>query len=59
MPCVNDEPEFCEMAAQWADKHIGELLSAEALTVNPTLAVGNLDVNHHHHDHGNGHHHHH
>ncbi len=47
------------MAAQWADKHIGELLSAEALTVNPTLAVGNLDVNHHHHDHGNGHHHHH
>ncbi|MDJ0578996.1 ferrochelatase [Crocosphaera sp.] len=59
MPCVNDEPEFCKMAAQWADKHITELLSAEALTVNPTLAVGNLDVNHHHHDHGNGHHHHH
>ncbi|MDJ0662655.1 MAG: ferrochelatase [Crocosphaera sp.] len=59
MPCVNDEPEFCEMAAQWADSHIAELLSAEALTVNPTLAVGNLDVNHHHHDHGNGHHHHH
>ena len=59
MPCVNDEPEFCEMAAQWADSHITELLSAEALTVNPSLAVGNLDVNHHHHDHGNGHHHHH
>ncbi|MDJ0731440.1 MAG: ferrochelatase [Crocosphaera sp.] len=59
MPCVNDEPEFCEMAAQWADSHIADLLSAEALTVNPTLAVGNLDVNHHHHDHGNGHHHHH
>ncbi len=59
MPCVNDEPEFCEMAAQWADVHIAELLSAEALTVNPTLAVGNLDVNHHHHDHGNGHHYHH
>ncbi len=59
MPCVNDEPEFCEMAAQWADSHISELLSAEALTVNPSLAVGNLDVNHHHHDHGDGHHHHH
>ncbi len=59
MPCVNDDPAFCEMAAQWADSHIAELLSAEALTVNPTLAVGNLDVNHHHHDHGNGHHHHH
>ena len=59
MPCVNDEPEFCEMAAQWADTHITELLSAEALTVNPTLAVGNLEVNHHHHDYGNGHHHHH
>ncbi|ACB52506.1 ferrochelatase-like protein [Crocosphaera subtropica ATCC 51142] len=59
MPCVNDEPEFCEMAAQWADSHIADLLSAEALTVNPSLAGGNLDVNHHHHDHGNGHHHHH
>ncbi|MDJ0507983.1 MAG: ferrochelatase [Crocosphaera sp.] len=58
MPCVNDEPEFCEMAAKWADSHIAELLSAAALTVNPSLAVGNLDVNHHHHDHGNGHHHH-
>ncbi|WP_107667694.1 ferrochelatase [Cyanothece sp. BG0011] len=59
MPCVNDEPEFCEMAAQWADAHIADLLSAEALTVNPSLVGGNLDVNHHHHDHGNGHHHHH
>ena len=59
MPCVNDDPQFCEMAAQWADAHIAELLSAEALTVNPSLAVGTLDVNHHHHDHGNGHHHHH
>lgn len=59
MPCVNDDPEFCQMAAQWADSHIADLLSAEALTVNPSLAGGNLDVNHHHHDHENGHHHHH
>lgn len=59
MPCVNDDPEFCQMAAQWADSHIADLLSAEALTVNPSLAGGNLDVNHHHHDHENVHHHHH
>ncbi|MEA5512039.1 ferrochelatase [Crocosphaera sp. UHCC 0190] len=57
MPCVNDNPEFCQMVAEWADSHIAELLSAEALTVNPALAVGNLDVNHHHHDHDHGHHH--
>ncbi|MEA5536751.1 ferrochelatase [Crocosphaera sp. XPORK-15E] len=59
MPCVNDNPEFCQMVAQWADSHIAELLSAEALTVNPALAAANLDVNHHHHDHDHGHHHHH
>jgi ferrochelatase len=57
MPCVNDHPEFCQMAAQWADSHIADLLSAEALTVNPSLA--GVKLNHdHHHDHAhNGHHH--
>ncbi|HAC63439.1 MAG TPA: ferrochelatase [Cyanothece sp. UBA12306] len=62
MPCVNEHPEFVQMAAQWADSHIADLLNEQALTVNPSLAIGSLDVDnhhhHHHHDH-NGHHHHH
>ncbi len=61
MPCVNEHPEFVQMAAKWADSHIAKLLSEQALTVNPSLAIGQLDVNHHHHHHHdhNGHHHHH
>jgi ferrochelatase len=47
MPCVNDHPEFLAMATQWADTHIGELISAQRTTVNP-------QASHHHH-----HHHHH
>jgi hypothetical protein len=39
MPCVNDHPEFLQMAATWTDKHIANLLEAEALAVNPSLAV--------------------
>ncbi|MEM8778443.1 MAG: ferrochelatase [Cyanobacteria bacterium P01_G01_bin.49] len=55
MPCVNDHPDFCKMAAQWADSHIAELLSEEALSVNPSLKMPKLDT--HHHEHDNGHHH--
>lgn len=46
MPCVNDNDDFLAMVARWADKHIGELVSTEAVTVNPQLAV-----HHHHHHH--------
>ncbi|GAB1541996.1 ferrochelatase [Scytonema sp. NUACC21] len=46
MPCVNDRPEFLAMAAEWANAHISELLSEDAVTVNPQLAAG-----HHHHHH--------
>jgi ferrochelatase len=55
MPCVNDNPEFCQMVADWAEPHIDALLSAEALSVNPTLAVVQTNNHHHHHHH---HHHH-
>jgi protoporphyrin/coproporphyrin ferrochelatase len=47
MACVNDNADFLATAANWADTQIGELLSADAVTVNPQTA-------HHHH-----HHHHH
>jgi ferrochelatase len=46
MACVNDNPEFLEMAAEWANAHIGELMNQEAMAVNPQLAG-----NHHHHHH--------
>jgi protoporphyrin/coproporphyrin ferrochelatase len=48
MACVNDRPEFLAMVAQWADDHIAELLSEQALAVNPQLAG---DHHHHHHHH--------
>ncbi len=61
MPCVNEHPEFCQMAADWADSHIADLLNEQGLTVNPSLKLETMNVDphhhHHHHDH-NGHHHH-
>jgi ferrochelatase len=45
MACVNDDPEFLAVAAQWANAHIAELLSEKAVAVNPQLASGH----HHHH----------
>ena len=51
MPCVNDRPEFLQMAADWANPQIEALLSAEALTVNPSLAVAQAVHAHEHHHH--------
>lgn len=59
MPCVNDHPEFLQMVAGWADDQIAALLSAQALSVNPTLATAQAREHHHHHDHHHGHEHHH
>lgn len=47
MACVNDNPEFLEMAAEWANDHIAELMNQEAMAVNPQLA----ESHHHHHHH--------
>ena len=47
MPCVNDNPEFLYMAADWASKQIELLLAEEGTTINPQLAV----AGHHHHQH--------
>jgi protoporphyrin/coproporphyrin ferrochelatase len=47
MACVNDHPEFMTMAAEWANSQISELLSEEAMAVNPNAAA----PHHHHHHH--------
>ncbi len=55
MACVNDNPDFLEMAAQWADPQIAALLSEQAIpvadssTVNPYLAGLHSHQHHHHH----------
>ncbi len=56
MACVNDNPEFLRMVAEWADPQIAALLSEQALAVNPQLAAVQA---HHSHDHDHGDHHHH
>lgn len=53
MACVNAQPQFLQMAAEWANPQIAALLSEQAIAVNPQLAVP--QAHHHHHD---GHHHH-
>lgn len=73
MECVNDRPEFLQMAAAWATPQIEALLSEQAVAVNPSLARGQAHAhhghshhNHHdhphtdhgHHSHDHGHHHH-
>jgi ferrochelatase len=66
MACVNDHPEFLQMAADWADPQIEALLSEKALAVNPSLAAAQAQNHHTHshnhhrgHDHHHDHHHHH
>ncbi|MEM9006659.1 MAG: ferrochelatase [Cyanobacteria bacterium P01_F01_bin.86] len=67
MPCVNDDPRFLKMAADWANVHIASLLETEAIAVTPSMAVAQAQAFHshshshdHHHGHQHsGHHHHH
>lgn len=47
MPCVNDNPQFLSMAAEWANAHIAELMQEQAKAINPQLA----EHHHHHHHH--------
>ncbi len=58
MSCVNDRPEFLEMAAEWASPHIAALLEEEGVAVNPQRAIAAASRHHHHHG-TDGHHHHH
>ncbi|MBC6420036.1 MAG: ferrochelatase [Prochloron sp. SP5CPC1] len=57
MPCVNDRPEFLQMAAAWANPQIEALLSSEGVTVNNQVLNGS-NGNHHNHSHSHHHHHH-
>ena len=49
MPCVNDRPEFMQMAAEWANSQIEALLEETGITVNPQLAKIQAAHAHHHH----------
>ncbi|MBD2022745.1 ferrochelatase [Leptolyngbya sp. FACHB-36] len=61
MECVNDQPEFLQMAAEWAHPQIEALLSEQAIAA-PSLAPRSQHQHHHHddhsHSHEHGHHHH-
>ena len=60
MSCVNDRPEFLQMAADWATPQIQALLEEEGVAVNPQLAIAAEGHHHHHHHHdGDNHNHHH
>ncbi|MCY7283362.1 MAG: hypothetical protein LH679_07935, partial [Cyanobacteria bacterium CAN_BIN43] len=48
MACVNDNPEFLQMVADWAEDQISALLSEQALSVNPALAKVQAEVSHDH-----------
>jgi ferrochelatase len=62
MECVNDNDEFCAIAAEWANPLIESLLTETAMVINPSLATSSHTRGHHHdhnHNHGDHHHHHH
>ncbi|MBE7381850.1 MAG: ferrochelatase [Leptolyngbya sp. SIO1E4] len=67
MPCVNDDPRFLKMVANWAHPQIAALLEEDALAVVPAMAAAQAQVfnshshshDHHHDHHSGGHHHHH
>jgi ferrochelatase len=50
MPCVNEQPEFLKMVAEWANPLIEELLSDRAAVAGtPLVAVPHTHHHHHHH----------
>ena len=56
MDCVNDNPKFLDMIADWANPQIEALFEEEAIAVNPSLTPAHSDHGHHHgRDHGHSH----
>ncbi|MEO0801499.1 MAG: ferrochelatase [Cyanobacteria bacterium J06642_2] len=71
LDCLNDDPAFLQVAANWVDRLIGELLSEEqpSLQTVPTYSVNEFQTpnrnrelhkvlagnGHHHHSHGHSH----
>ena len=51
MPCVNDNAEFLNMAADWATEQIADLLTETGVKIDPQLASMNNGHSHHHHHH--------
>lgn len=52
MPCVNDRPEFLQMAADWAEPHIESLFSDVPMAaVRPDVSPIATHHHHHHHHH--------
>lgn len=51
MPCVNDNPEFLKMTADWAHPQIEALLEETSLSVNSNLAQAKAVHSHDHHHH--------
>jgi protoporphyrin/coproporphyrin ferrochelatase len=49
MDCVNDQPEFLQMAAKWADQQIADLLAAATPAPQPIATTGHHHHHHHHH----------
>lgn len=58
MDCVNDNPKFLDMIADWANPQIEALFEEEAIAVNPSLTPAHIPHDHGHnhgHDHGHSH----
>ncbi|MGK7894302.1 MAG: ferrochelatase [Xenococcus sp. (in: cyanobacteria)] len=51
MPCVNDNAEFLNMAADWATEQIADLLAETGVKIDPQLAPMTNGHSHHHHHH--------
>ncbi|MCT7973931.1 ferrochelatase [Laspinema olomoucense] len=49
MPCVNEQPEFLKMVAEWANPLIEELLSDRAAVAGTPLVAAPHTHHHHHH----------
>jgi len=47
MACVNDDPQFLSMVAEWANPHIADLMETAGMAVNSESAK----THHHHHHH--------
>jgi len=50
MDCVNDQPQFLQMSAEWANPHIADLLTA-ATPISQPLATTSHHHQHQHHHH--------
>lgn len=49
MDCVNDQPQFLQMAAEWADQQIADLLTAATPIPQPVAITSHHHQHQHHH----------